>query len=177
MVGKELQKESPKERESEITSDRNYEMTFVLVKEEKEHAIKGRKVIKGKAIPFGQSRQGYTRWYCQSRVIKDTTLDGWNIFVHEIHTHSGKHCHQGGTNIFVLQGKGYTVVDGIRHDWREGDLILLPIKKGGVEHQHFNLDGNPSRWLALIHQGIKREFIGSIMEQRELSPDWLRMKR
>ena len=32
--------------------------------------------------------------------------------MHEIHTHTGKHNHQGAMGLFVLEGEGYTIVDG-----------------------------------------------------------------
>ena len=43
---------------------------------------------------------------------------------------SGKHRHQGGLVIYVLEGKGYSIVDGERKDWEKGDLVLLPMKPG-----------------------------------------------
>ena len=89
-----------------------------------------------------------------------------------IHHHSGKHRHQGGLAIFVLEGAGYTVVDGKRYDWKAGDLILLPIKPGGVSHQHFNADPKkPARWLALITNSY-RPHLGYEIVQIEDSPDW-----
>jgi len=76
--------------------------------------------------------------------------------------------------IFVLEGKGYTVVDGQRCDWEKGDLILLPIRPGGVEHQHFNLNGGePSRWTAFIYKPFHDE-VAHGMEQREESPEFRR---
>jgi gentisate 1,2-dioxygenase len=94
------------------------------------------------------------------------------MFVHEIRTHSGRHTHQGGLALFVLQGKGYTTVDGVPHEWEEGDLILLPIKPGGVEHQHFNTDpSRPSRWLALAPWNLM-ECMGRKVEQKATHPDW-----
>ena len=74
--------------------------------------------------------------------------------------------------IYVLEGKGYSVVDGERHDWEAGDLLLLPIKPGGVEHQHFNTDPDtPCRWLAFIHWPTL-DHLASPAEQLEDSPTW-----
>lgn len=78
----------------------------------------------------------------------------------------------GGRAIYVLEGKGWTTVDGVRYDWEEGDLLLLPIKPEGVEHQHFNAEpGKPCKWLAMIYSPFKAA-LGSQMEQVEVSPDW-----
>ena len=84
--------------------------------------------------------------------FKDTPLQHWRVFIHDIKTRSGKHRHQGGLVIYVLEGKGYSVVDGERKDWEKGDLVLLPMKPEGVEHQHFNLDPAEPAHLGGVHQ-------------------------
>jgi gentisate 1,2-dioxygenase len=72
----------------------------------------------------------------------------------------------------VLEGKGYSVVDGERKDWEAGDLVLLPMKPEGVEHQHFNLDpGKPAVWAAFINIPIQ-EYLASDLQQAENSPDY-----
>ncbi len=79
----------------------------------------------------------------------DTPLQMWRVFTHEIRTKSGRHLHQGGLVIYVLEGKGYSIVEGERLDWEKGDLVLLPLHPNEVEHQHFNLDPDkPSVWCA-----------------------------
>jgi mannose-6-phosphate isomerase-like protein (cupin superfamily) len=106
-------------------------------------------VIKPSDREYQQTRQGRIMYYLNAQAYKDTPLHDWRVFVHDIKTHSGKHRHQGGFVIYVIEGKGYSVVDGERVDWGPGDLLLLPIKPGGVEHQHFNLEeGKPCRWIA-----------------------------
>ena len=118
------------------------------------------------------TRQGRLRYYLNRTVLHDTVLKDWNIFTHELRTRSGKHRHQGGLGIYVIEGKGYTVVEGQRQDWESGDLILLPIQPGGVEHQHFNLNGDtPSRWMAFIYKPFHDE-VAHGMEQREEAPEF-----
>lgn len=159
-----VEKEAIREKEAEIGFN-SYEDALKRSKERKEQARKGVKVLKGKEIAFQVVRQGVLRHY-HTESNTGHALETMRLFVHEIRSHSGRHVHQGGFNLFVLKGKGYTVVDGVRFDWSEGDLILLPFKKGGVEHQHFNLDNRPSRWLAFssIPMG---EMVGMFMEQKE----------
>lgn len=142
---------------------------------EKKGLEEGIIVVKGKASPYILREQGYIRHYSLPW-MDDTSHDILMMFMHQVPVHSGKHIHQGGFGLFVLDGKGYTVVDGVRHDWEEGDLILLPIKAGGVEHQHFNLDPNkPSRWLAMTSR-IFREVLSRRTKQRSLAPDWQELK-
>lgn len=167
-----VEKEAIKEKEAEqaIPIDPEYNKLKEFADGLKEKALKGKKLIKGKEIPFNMNRQAIHRVY-SNEWRAGITNNNWNLFIHEIRTHSGKHRHQGGLNLFVLRGKGYTVVDGRRFDWTAGDLILLPIKKGGVEHQHFNMDDRPSRWFAFVYNRYNH-MIGKIFEQKESNPFW-----
>lgn len=170
-----IEKEAQRERETELsTQDYQYEDWLKEVILEKERVKRSRKIIKGSQIPFTLSRQGVVRRLVSMKMT-DTATDSWWMFVHEIRQHSGRHVHQGGLMLFVLQGRGYTVVDGQRNDWSIGDLIMLPIKKGGVEHQHFNLDDKPSRWLAFIYFPLNKA-VGWFMEHRGDSSVWKERK-
>ena len=164
-----VEKETLREKEAEIPAQTVYDRNMQKANLKNLRAKEGKKVIKARDVPFEINRQGIVRFY-SSEGFDHLTHDDWSIFCHEIRQHSGRHCHQGGINLFVIKGKGYSVVDGKRFDWSEGDLILLPIKKGGVEHQHFNLDGQPSRWVAFKYR--RSHWIGSFMEQRETFTLW-----
>jgi gentisate 1,2-dioxygenase len=86
------------------------------------------------------------------------------------------HKHQGGLVIFVLEGEGYTLLNGQRVDWEKGDLLLLPIIPGGIAHQHFNrMPGSSCKWLAITY-GPFSYIMGSMFEQKELSPDWVKVR-
>jgi len=123
----------------------------------------GKIVVRAKETPWMQNRNAKVRYYFMPYKT-DTALQTMQAFEHVIHRHSGKHRHQGGLAIFVLDGTGYTLVDGKRHDWKAGDLILLPIRPGGVEHQHFNsgserallLCASPSTYLNLGVGGFEQ---------------------
>jgi gentisate 1,2-dioxygenase len=113
----------------------------------KEHR-EGKRVIKWKDIPWEQARQGTIKFYC-STATHDIAAPGWTVFQHRVVKHTGRHIHQGGLVIYAIDGEGYTVVDGVRFDWKKGDLLILPFKPGGVEHQHFNKrDDKPAHWVA-----------------------------
>jgi quercetin dioxygenase-like cupin family protein len=131
----------------------------------------GKIVVRAKETPWMQNRNAKVRYYFMPYKT-DTALQTMQAFEHVIHRHSGKHRHQGGLAIFVLEGAGYTIVEGNRYDWKAGDLILLPIRPGGVSHQHFNADPKkPARWLALI-TNTYRPHLGYEIVQIEDSPDW-----
>jgi hypothetical protein len=64
------------------------------------------------------------------------------------------------------------VVDGVRYDWKKGDLILLPIKPGGVDHQHFSEDPNePAEWMAIRFYPFL-DFLANTTKQIEARPGW-----
>jgi len=63
---------------------------------------------------------------------------------------SGRLQHQGGIVHMVLQGEGWTLLDGTRHDWRERSCIALPARPNGIIYQHFNASGTgPARYYAV----------------------------
>ena len=147
------EKDSNRERSAaQRREEDTYERVLHLHKAQIGRGDKGKVVIRGKERPVEKSRQGWLRYYLYGELFPETALKEWGVFLHEIHHHTGKHTHQGGLAIFVLDGEGYTMIDGQKVEWKKGDLILLPIKPGGVEHQHFNRDPNkPARWLAFIY--------------------------
>lgn len=159
-----------REKEPEFRPDPYYESIIKRWKGEQNLAKTGKVVIRWKEQPWHTSRQGMAKYFVYPE-IPGTALWDWSVFVHHIRSHSGCHRHQGGIALFVLEGKGYTTVNGVRHDWEEGDLILLPITPGGVAHQHFNIDDKPSRWLALIYNPWF-DCMGNDMEQVEVNPEW-----
>jgi hypothetical protein len=159
-------------RERDPESGEDYERIMRYLLAIRDRSLTGKIVVRGADRPFKQNRQGLIKLYMSREVVDDTALKDWSVFVHEIHRHSGTHRHQGGIALFVLEGEGYTIVNGERIDWEAGDLILLPIVRGGCEHQHFNRHADrPCKWLAFIHKPMWDE-IGSYIEQVETSPDY-----
>jgi len=159
-------------RQDEVSIDPWYEKLMQAMREWHIRAETGLVVIRGTEIPWYQNRQGRVRYYLLPPYKADTALQTMAVFEQIIYRHSGMHRHQGGLAIFVLDGEGYTIVDGERYEWTAGDLLLLPVKPGGVAHQHFNRDpGRPARWLAMIPMAFQ-EYLGSELVQIEESPDW-----
>ena len=161
-----------RERERPPIADNPYESVMRHRKAMKERNQNGPVVLRADDRPYFQARQGKLRFFLDPVSFKDTPLQQWRVFTHEIRTKSGRHVHQGGLVIYVVDGTGYSIVDGERVDWKKGDLVLLPLKPGGVEHQHFNLDpAKPAVWAAFIHVPMQ-EFLASDLEQKETSPDF-----
>jgi hypothetical protein len=148
-----------------------YDANIAYFRSVRERAETGEVVVRGDEQPWEQNRNARVKYFFH-RQKPDTALKDLTMFVHEIHRHSGEHRHQGGVVIYVLDGEGWTTVDGVQHHWKKGDLLLLPIKPDGVSHQHFNArEDKPAKWLALIYEPF-REILAEDMQQVKPSPDW-----
>jgi gentisate 1,2-dioxygenase len=59
-----------------------------------------------------------------------------------------KHRHGGEAVLYAVKGKGYSVIDGERYDWGEGDATLV---SKWSWHQHFNADPNNVAVIIRMH--------------------------
>jgi hypothetical protein len=118
----------------------------------RERAANGKIVVTSTDREWGLGTMGRNYRFIYEGLFDDTALQNWWIFMQDVKVHSGSHRHQGGLIIYVLEGSGYSIVEGERCEWEAGDLLLLPIVQNGVEHQHFNNDPNVNaRWVAFIY--------------------------
>jgi quercetin dioxygenase-like cupin family protein len=148
-----------------------YEVMFGSFQERRRLAESGRIVIRAADQPWQQSRQGRSRYYLHIDAAGNAVQD-WMVFGKEVLTESGAHTHQGGLVIYVTRGHGYSVFDGMRLDWKVGDLLVLPVKPGGVEHQHFNLDPTgSSEWIAFVFLPFLHA-TGSMLTQIKEQQGW-----
>ena len=161
-----------REREPEREPADTYEMVMYQRAQFIQQQMTGKVVIRGSDREWEQSRQGRLKYYLQAHTYGDAALRDWQVFAQDIRKHSGSHTHQGGLVIFCIEGRGYSMVDGERHDWEAGDLLLLPCKPGGVEHQHFNAEiGKSCKWIAFIYWPYW-DALASEMTQGQVSPDY-----
>jgi quercetin dioxygenase-like cupin family protein len=164
--------ERTRERERPPLQDNPYERTLKWRRAQAERNETGPIVIKKSERQVFMARQGRLRFFLDPLFYPEVPLLHWRVFTHEIRTKSGRHRHQGGLLIYVLEGRGYSVVEGERMDWEKGDLVLLPLNPNEVEHQHFNLDPDkPSLWAAFIHLPTQ-EYLASDLQQVENSPEF-----
>jgi len=73
------------------------------------------------------------------------------IFEESPHSKSHSHTHTEAM-LFVLEGRGYSMIDGKRYDWSAGDAIHVPPKM--THHGHFNDSDERARTLR-IEFGIR----------------------
>lgn len=117
------------------------EALFELRDRYREQAKHGVKIVRGDDLPWEVNRQGNMRWYVHP-AKNDTAIRSLVIYMQEIEPggHSGKQASPGGIVHYMLEGKGYVVVDGKKHSWTRGDCVGLPILSRAVEYQFFNTD-------------------------------------
>jgi len=164
--------ERPRERGAEAPPQDAYEASIRAMEKFAERQRSGEILVSGEERKWEDTRQGRIKYYLSPRVFTNTALQDWKVFIQDIKNHSGRHTHQGGLVIYVWQGRGHTMIDGERHDWEEGDMIILPIKPGGVDHQHFNADETAGCvWIAFINT-TWQEAVASHIRQGSVSPSF-----
>jgi gentisate 1,2-dioxygenase len=117
------------------------EWLYALRDHQRKHVRNGAWLIKGKAVPWENNRQGRMQWYLHP-ALEDTAIRSMMFFRQEIppRSRSGAQRSPGGQVIYIIQGRGYTLLDGVRHDWEEEDVVNIPIRADGVTVQHVNID-------------------------------------
>lgn len=119
--------------------------------EDRERIKNSIKLVDGVSLPVERNLMGLYRWYMHP-ALDNIALRNCLFWVQEIPpgSRSGKQKGQGGRIHLVLEGKGHTIIEGVRHDWEKGDMILIPLKPKGTEFQHFNDDtGNWAKFIAV----------------------------
>jgi gentisate 1,2-dioxygenase len=132
-----------------VTSDRtemlakvNYWNELVALRNRQREARKSAvQVVRLSELPLENNQHGLMRWYLHPS-ITDTILSTLAIYRQEIPpgSRSGRLKFQGGQIIFIVEGRGYTMLDGVKHAWEAGDVLNLPTRRDGIIVQHFNGD-------------------------------------
>jgi len=137
--------------------------------------------VHGRELPWELNRQGIMRWYLHP-IMEDTVINPFLFYVQEIPpgSRSGRLKTQGSQVFYMWKGKGYTVMDGVKHYWEAGDVVQIPLRPLGVIYQHFNTDQkNPVVLISVEANtvgalGMDR---GSGFEQIENCPEYEEAKR
>src|SRR5262249_38241469 len=136
----------------------------------------GKVVVKTKDLPWELNRQGRIKNFLTDQ-SQDVEAPGGLVSKREINKPWGWPRHRGGTFIFILGGKGYSMVNGVRYDWQAGDLTILPMVPGGVAHQHFNLaPAVPALWMRVAYTPHKRFALAHWIHQLEDNPGFADVK-
>ena len=104
------------------------------------------RVRKAKDIKFVDGPQAYSRHYVEP---KDGITQTFHLHLEEYGPGgtSQKHGHVNEAAFYILDGIGYEIHDGIRYDWKAGDIAIV---HNNCVHQHFNAsDTEPARALVI----------------------------
>jgi len=104
------------------------------------------RVIKGKDLLFNDGPQSFSKHFIEP-------VDGLTQVLH-VHLEeygpggrTQKHGHVNEAAFYILDGEGYEVHDGIRYDWKAGDIAIV---HNNCVHQHFNASPTkPARALVI----------------------------
>lgn len=135
------------------------------LKQEKDLIKPGRLSIKRDEVRFVTTRQA--RVGVLVNHVLGFPAKSLNMFIGEIPPggHTGCHRHMCEACIYILSGKGYTMVEDKKVEWEEGDAMFMPVM---AWHQHFNGDPRqPARYLAATNFSQMEKLGLSLMESRE----------
>jgi len=159
-----------KMREREASPGVKYEIAYQSRGDFLAQNETGQVLVKESDRDWEWCRQGYLKWYLMEKEY-NTVLQDWWVFIHDIKKVSGKHRHQGGLILFIIEGRGATEVNGELFEWKKGDCVLLPLHPDGIEHKHYNFGDEPAKWLAFIHIPTWN-YVASELKQLEVSQEF-----
>lgn len=90
---------------------------------------------------------------------KEVEITG--LLCDEAGKHSGKHSHMEA-QLYVVQGEGYSIIDGGKIDWKKGSLIQ--VQGPQTVHQHFNTGSIEAQQIR-VHFGIRSKFFQNLTKR------------
>ncbi len=90
--------------------------------------------------------------------FKAREIEITHLFIDTPGNHSGKHAHMEAL-LYVLQGEGYSIIDGVEVPWKKGSLIH--VQGPQTVHQHF-ATGNVESHQLRIHYGLRANYFQKI---------------
>ncbi|MGH9115183.1 MAG: cupin domain-containing protein [Acidimicrobiales bacterium] len=116
-------------------TDDGYEYFTDLAHRERAERAAVAHVVEGSGRALEDTRNGRIKWLMHPQ--RDPGIRTYEFYVQEIPPggSSGRHRHVGEELHFIVEGNGYEVIDGERHDWAANDVVAVPILS---EHQSFN---------------------------------------
>jgi gentisate 1,2-dioxygenase len=166
----------PSNRTEKLAKVNHWEALMALRDRQREERRTAVQVVRLSELPLESNQQGLMRWYLHP-AITDTVLSTLAIYRQEIPpgSRSGRLKFQGGQVMLIVDGRGHTLIDGVRHAWEAGDIVNLPLRRDGIVVQHFNDDPGKAAVLLAVEPnlfaatGVDR---GCGFEQLEPSPDY-----
>ena len=93
------------------------------------------RVYKSKLKPFKGGPTKFEKNIINPQEVTTAQAIETHILVMAPGQTGGKHGHMNSAVMYVLEGKGHEIHDGVRYDWQAGDAFIV----GNARiHQHFN---------------------------------------
>jgi gentisate 1,2-dioxygenase len=164
------------ERTAKLAQVNHWDALIALRDRQRELRKTAVQVVRLAELPLESNAQGLMRWYLHPAIL-DTVLSTLSIYRQEIPpgSRSGRLKFQGGQVIFIVAGKGHTLLDGVKHAWEAGDILNLPLRRDGIVVQHFNDDPVTTAALLAVEPNLFAATSvdrGCGFEQLEPSPDY-----
>jgi quercetin dioxygenase-like cupin family protein len=131
-----------------------------------ERRAKARKCIHEENLEWVRTKQDYRAALLCSR--KNGFATSGDIMLAEVpaNWNTGKHCH-GEEAIYIIEGAGFSVIDGKKYEWDTGSCIFIPF---GVSHQHFNTGSRTVRYISVMALSLEKfAGISRIIQHEEAS--------
>ena len=166
------------ERTEKLAAANYWDELLALRDRQRERRKTAVQVVRLSDLPLENNQHGLMRWYLHP-AITDTILSTLTIYRQEIPpgSRSGRLKFQGGQIILIVEGRGHTMLDGVKHAWEAGDVLNLPTRRDGIMVQHFNDDpGKLAAFLAVEPNLFAATSVdrGCGFELIEPSPDYKR---
>ncbi len=159
----------------ELANANLFDRLLTMRDQQRARLAKSTFTIRGDELPWELNAHGRMQWYLHP-CIAYTAVQTHVLYRQEIPvgSRSGVHRHGGDIVFYMLEGEGYTEVDGVHYNWKSGDLMTLPIWPAGVVYRHVNTGSTPVRLIAvernLVHMtGVDRQ---SGFEQLQPCPEY-----
>ena len=166
------------ERTAKLASHNFWSELIALRDRQREQRKSAVQVVRLSELPLENNEQGLMRWYLHPSII-DTVLSTLSIYRQEIPpgSRSGRLKFQGGQVLFIVEGRGHTMLDGVKHTWEAGAVVNLPCKRDGIVVQHFNDDAQQTAVFMAVEPNLFAATSvdrGCGLHQLEQSPDFRR---
>jgi gentisate 1,2-dioxygenase len=135
-------------------------------------------IVKGAKLEQESSPLGILKWFMHPSMVNNA-LSTMLFYEQELPpgSRSGRLQFQGGQVMFITEGRGHTMVDGVKHPWEAGDVLNLPLRRDGIVVQHVNDDPEkPAKFVAVEPNLLETTTVdrGSGFELLEAAPGFVR---
>jgi len=134
-----------------------YDQTVRLAEDAQRRARSGPVVVHTKDLKLEHlESRGRKRAYISEPQILGSMVQTMAMFIAQIDPggRTGKHRHFNEAMIYILEGRGHSIIDGERYEWGQGDVISVPLYSW---HHHVNDDPvRPVRYLGVTNIPLLR---------------------